>query len=83
MNEPIKHCVDCKHYIADDTPHFGRCRKRKYEYERDDKFRKWLVAGAGNEPPQLETDFDFCSTNRMETADCKTAGLLFEPKEGA
>lgn len=83
MNKPIKHCVDCKHYIPSDPPHFGRCRKRVFQYETDDQMRKWLVAGVGDTPPNLQPQFDYCSTARMEECDCGPDAKLFEPKEAA
>jgi hypothetical protein len=79
--EPIRHCVDCRHFIQDTSgPTYGRCSK----FESDSAGSvmpelNWLVVGGPK--PTKEKSYQYCTTARDWSGACGIEAKFFEGKE--
>lgn len=69
---PPNFCVDCKHYMKNGNPEFGKCALF-YTVEKND----YLVTGT-NLPDVKE--YRYCSTARSNTNMCGQNGKFYEKK---
>jgi len=76
---PNKLCVNCKHFIPNGEPKYGKCSQYIIPVEvKKTELMEYLVTGVGKE---VQLDYRFCCTVRYYDDMCGMEGKKYIPSD--
>ena len=76
---PNKLCINCKHFIPNGNPKYGKCSQYIIQQTLDkDELIEYLVTGISKE---LKIEYRFCSTVRYYEDMCGIEGKKYIPSD--